>query len=317
MRWLPLLFLLNVTPTLAQRAEAETVPLKIKTTKDGVLVQEGKRNVLFYQREHKSQSGAFRRANYIHPLYDLDGRELTEDFPADHPHHRGIFWAWHQMWVGDKKIGDPWVAKDFSWNVRKVEVLRVNEQAVALHLDVIWSSPLLTNQDGQEKPLVHEQTLIRIHRSENDRRMIDFRIQLTPKQNDVRIGGSEDDKGYGGFSPRIRMPSDIRFRGAGGVVEPQRTALEAGPWMSLTGTFTPDKPPSGVAILCHPTLPEFPQRWILRRSGSMQNVAYPGRKPVPLEADKPLTLRYRLVVHRGVVSGAVVAGWQREYAMLK
>ena len=34
-----------------------------------------------------------------------DGQVLTEDFPADHLHHRGIFWAWHQVYVGEKAMG--------------------------------------------------------------------------------------------------------------------------------------------------------------------------------------------------------------------
>ena len=34
------------------------------------------------------------RSCYIHPLYSLDGEVLTEDFPADHLHHHGLFWAW-------------------------------------------------------------------------------------------------------------------------------------------------------------------------------------------------------------------------------
>ena len=53
---------------------------------------------------------------------------------------------------------------------------------------------------------------------------------------------------------------------------------------------------SGVTILVHPTSPGFPQRWILRQARSMQNPVYPGREPVPLSDEKPLTLRYRLVL---------------------
>ena len=41
--------------------------------------------------------------------------------------------------------------------------------------------------------------------------------------------------------------------------------------------------------------------WILRRRGSMQNAVYPGATPVPLPMEKPLVLRYRLVIHRGAV----------------
>ena len=36
------------------------------------------------------------RSTYLHPVYALpDGTPcVTDDFNKDHPHHRGIFWAW-------------------------------------------------------------------------------------------------------------------------------------------------------------------------------------------------------------------------------
>ena len=46
----------------------------------------------------------------------------------------------------------------------------------------------------------------------------------------------------------------------------------------------------------------------------MQNAVYPGATPVPVPTDKPLVLRYRLVVHRGAVEGKQVDLWHREYA---
>src|SRR5689334_7263190 len=78
------------------------------TTEDGVWVEEGGKRVLFYQRRPKSKDGKYARANYVHPLLDLDGEPITEDFPADHPHPRGIFWAWHQVTIDGKAVGDPW-----------------------------------------------------------------------------------------------------------------------------------------------------------------------------------------------------------------
>lgn len=81
---------------------AHTQTLSIEHTAEGVLVKQGEEKVFFYQREAKSKDGKYPRANYVHPLYGIDGAELTEDFPADHLHHRGIFWAWHQVIIGEK-----------------------------------------------------------------------------------------------------------------------------------------------------------------------------------------------------------------------
>ena len=87
----------------------------------GFLFTEDGEKVLFYQSEPQSYQGKYERCNYIHPLWGIDGAVLTEDFPSDHLHHRGIFWAWHQVWIDGKRIGDPWETKDFEQYVTEVE----------------------------------------------------------------------------------------------------------------------------------------------------------------------------------------------------
>ena len=64
--------------------------------------------VLVYQQQEKSLDGKWPRAGYVHPMYDLNGEVFSEDFPQDHRHHRGVFWAWHHLSVGDLSLGDPW-----------------------------------------------------------------------------------------------------------------------------------------------------------------------------------------------------------------
>jgi hypothetical protein len=106
----------------------------------------------------------------------------------------------------------------------------------------------------------------------------------------------------------------VRFVSDGGEVTPQVTAVEAGPWMDVAGTFCDDGSRDGVAILCHPTLPEHPPRWILRARRSMQNPAYPGREPVALSTTEPLVLRYALLLHRGATEEARIDEAYQEYA---
>ena len=104
--------------------------------------------VLSYQSETKRCDAAHSRSHYIHPLYGLDGEVLTEEFPSDHPHHCGIFWAWHQVWIGDKRIGDAWSLKDFAWDVQDVKVISGDSDASSLAAEVFWTSPLWTAPEG-------------------------------------------------------------------------------------------------------------------------------------------------------------------------
>ena len=88
-----LLFTLLLTYACSQ-------PVRLDIQPEGVLFTENSDTILFHQTAEKSLNSEYTRSNYIHPLYALDGEVLTEDFPEDHPHHRGIFWAWHQLYVG-------------------------------------------------------------------------------------------------------------------------------------------------------------------------------------------------------------------------
>jgi hypothetical protein len=294
-------------------ARAQDPPaLRAVTTADGVWLQEGDTRVLFYQRKPKAKDGKHARANYVHPLHDLDGEPLTQDFPADHPHHRGVFWAWHQVTIGDKAVGDPWALKDCGWDVREAKA-DPGGAAVSLRTTVHWVSPRWADEKGAPKPFVREQAVIRVHRAEKDHRVVDFEIALTALEPGTRIGGAAPTPGYGGFSPRLRLPKDVRFLGPKGEVEPLPGPVGAAPWIDVTGTLAAGRT-SGVSMLTHPATPGFPQPWILRRRDSLQTAGYPGAAPVPLPKDKPLVFRYRLVIHRGAVKGEQVDLWHREYA---
>lgn len=288
-------------------------PIEIAETSQGFAITEGKAKVMFYQREHKSLNGKYSRANYIHPLYGLDGEVLTEDFPADHLHHRGIFWAWHQVWLGDKRLGDPWAAKDFFWDIYDARILEVDSHSRTLQVYVHWKSPLWIDANGKQKAFVREVTNIRVHCAQDDIRKVDFEISLLALEDDIRIGGSEDDKGYGGFTTRIRLPDGLSFTGSEGLVEPNRLQVKAGPWLDLSGAFHENGKVSGLAILCHKSSPGYPQPWILRRKGSAQNPVYPGRHPILLSREKPLVLHYRLIIHRYNVHHVNLDKLQAEY----
>ena len=295
--------LLCSTPLPAQHARMRT-----QSAAAGEWILEGDERVLFYQAATRSLDGQFSRAGYVHPLYDLHGNVVTEDFPADHPHHRGIFWAWHQCLVGGQPVGDGWACQDFQWQVEKMTT-QSGRQWAGLEAHVRWSSPQLTDELGKPIPLVYERTQIRVHRRSGNYRVIDFDIQLNPLVADLQLGGSSDDKGYGGFSPRLVMPADPVFHGQRGSVEPERTAVDGGGWMTISDA----RQEQGVTIMCHRSLPGFPQKWILRKAGSMQNPVYPGRTAAALQIGQPWRLRYRLVLWHGGMTAEQTEQLYRKY----
>ena len=133
-------------------------------------------------------------------------------------------------------------------------------------------------------------------------RRIDFEIQLNPLVDHLSIGGSDDEKGYSGFSIRLKLPEEVLFSDLQGAVEPMNAAVIAGNTMKIDGRFLRNGGNGGVLIYSNPGNPEPSNRWILRKSASMQNVAYPGRNPITIPMDHPLTLNYSLLIYRGNLS---------------
>jgi len=278
-----------------------------KITPQGIMVSEGDQKVLFYQRETKTLDGHYPRANYIHPLYDLQGKIITEDFPEDHKHHRGIFWAWHQVEVAGKPMGDSWECRDFNWDVKEVTTEKI-EDKLKLKIQTFWNSPEY-HDNGQQLPFVEENTQITLHPTTDNHRIIDFKISLLALVDDVQIGGSNDVKGYGGFSTRFKLPSDIKFTSETNSITPQNEAVQAGRAMQMDGTISSNQK-LGVLIVASKSNPTPNNSWILRSENSMQNPVYPGAELVSLSKDTPIILKYRIVLYNNKPSEEELLLWQ-------
>ena len=275
----------------------------------GIEILENDKKILFYQVRPKSVDGKYERAGFIHPLYSLNEKSLTEDMPEDHPYHRGIFWAWHQIIWNNKQIADGWISQNISWEPSKITVQR-KKKSITLQSEMLWKSVL---DDNSPKPIVREHTRITVHQSTRQFRMIDFDIQLFALEDSLKIGGSDDEKGYGGFCLRLKLPEDISFASGDTEVTPLETAVHAGPWMNFTGSFDgKDSQKIGIAVFCDNSNPGRSQQWILRKKGSMQNIVYPGAAPVAL-SKSGLKLRYRLVIHDNGIQKSDLEKLYQEY----
>lgn len=295
LKLIPVVFLICLS--LSGKAQINMV-----VKQGGFLFMEGKDSIFFYQRSLKDKKGEYSRCNYIHPLYGPDGSRLTEDFPTDHPHHRGIFWAWHQILIDNKQVSDGWELKNFQQKVINFEFM-LQKGVGSLNTTVEWRSPLWKNG---EKAYMKEDTKIIIHPKTGNYRRIDFEIRLKALTDRLSIGGSDDEKGYSGFSARLKLPADVTFSGDKGVIEPVNTAIEAGNSMIMSGSFLNGANEGGLAIWSDPTNPAPSTSWIIRKTASMQNAAFPGRNPVAIPFDQPLVLKYSLFVFQDSMSQKLI-----------
>lgn len=309
-RMVRVLLLVVITTTGCTVPNENKTPFKVRENSQGIELLENDHPVFFYQREPKPSAEQYVFNNYLHPLYDLKGDTLTEEFPEDHPHHRGIFWAWHQLYVDNERMGDGWTMDSISMDVVNINTSLDKEKA-QLNAQVLWKSKAFEN----EKPFVEEHTSIIVYQQQPDIRKIDFEISLKALIPGVQIGGSDDTKGYGGFCARIKLPESLTFTSTNGSVTPQEGQVVAGAWMDFSHYDSARQVESGLAILGHPGTPNYPAPWILRQTGSMQNIVFPGAERVELSMDKPTVLRYRLIIHNGNAGKADIAALQAEYEL--
>ena len=283
--------------------------LQSVTTAEGIAILEDDSTVLFYQVKPKSQDGKYERTGYVHPLYSLKGNVITEDFPTDHPYHHGIYSAWHQIVLNDSAVADGWTSDNITWEVTDAKATD-HEDDVFMQSKVLWKSLL----KGKEESIAREESKITVHPSNDQFRMIDFGVDIFPLKDSMKLGGSGDEKGYGGFCVRLKLPDDIKFIAKGREVEAQVLSIEAGPWMNFVGSFDgEDLPPSGLLLLQHPSNPGYPQPWILRKEKSMQNAAFPGRHPQVLKKDG-WHFQYRVIIHNGSLDENAIERLYHEYS---
>jgi hypothetical protein len=264
----------------------------------GFLFMDGNDSICFYQKVPKDLNGEYSRCNYIHPIFGIDGKIITEDFPEDHPHQRGVFWAWHQILIDGKSVSDGWELKNFSQEVTEFE-FKLQKGLGIMNTVVNWKSPLW--KSGTES-YMKEKTTITMYPRVGNLRRIDLDIHLEALTDHLSIGGSDDEKGYGGFSVRLKLPENVTFDNGKGMVEPLNTAVDAGNEIKVGGSFLKNGGKGGIVIWNNPANPKPSTQWILRNKASMQNAVFPGRQPVSIPFDEPLTLRYTLLVYKGDLS---------------
>lgn len=248
------------------------------------------------------------RMGYIHPLYGLDGDILTQDFPDDHRHHRGIFWAWPNCRVGERPM-DIWLG----FNARQIFEEWVTRHADSDKAEIAVKSSWQFDDDPQAP--IREEVRFTVHPADEFGRAIDFHLKFTNiiQEEVLFLGSPVQQKGYGGFCIRpdkARVP--LTFTAAQGHIPEDKLALDT-PWADVTSTVSPDGPTSGMAVFQHPANPGYPHPgWILRHYGFL-GASWPHNDPFLLKPGESFELRYRLYVHRGNAEEGRVAERFAEY----
>ena len=248
-------------------------------------ISEGGKPVLVYNHGMILREGVseqFRRSSYIHPVYAPDGTVLTEDFPKDHPHHRGICWSWPIVRFEGASY-DVWAVQGMHQRFVRWKARRVSAETAVLAVENGWFVG--------ERKAVKETVELTVHRSAGKRRSFEVKLILEAVDSPVELSGREI-KGYGGFGMRFAPRSETILRTGAGV-EAKDSDMVKHPWAELEGVFEGRR--AGARVEDGNDNPAFPNGWCLRHYGYVA-VNYPGLQTQTLAPGKPLVLTYRVTV---------------------
>jgi hypothetical protein len=256
----PLLFLI-LHPTFVSASER----LKLVETDQLIRVTLGKKTVLEYLKKEKpvpaGMKKAYRRSGYIHPVFSPGGQEVSGDFPVDHPHQHGLFFAWTNTLFEGRPV-------DF-WNLAK-EQGRVEFRSVAgkeigeKQLSFSVRQAFVAGQGEDRRDVLHETWTVTVHETAEDH----FLFDLTSEQKcagekplvlpEYRYGGmafrgnaqwlmSKEDSGK---APPVRfLTSEGKDRFEGNHSQPN--------WVAMTGRI--DNKETTIVVMGHPANFRAPQ----------------------------------------------------------
>jgi len=265
---------------------------------------EDARPVLVYNHGLISKAGVpanRARSTYVHPLFGLDGEVLTDDFPKDHFHHRGLFWAWPHVKIGDQQYS-LWDLSGIRHQFERWLQKEASANGATLAVENGWYV-------GAEK-VVEEKVRLRVHPATADGRAIDVECEWVPAKAAMTLTGAEG-KSYGGLTLRFAPGTNTTITIPAGLTQ-QDLPMTNLPWADLTRRWDAEQKTSGAAVFVHPSHPDFPPQWLTRHYGVLC-LGWPGVKPATFQVGEVIRCRYRVWIHRGQVTAERLTQVYEEY----
>jgi len=237
------------------------------------------------------------------PIIGPNGKPITRAYPMipdvadetdkDHPHQKSL-WFTH----GNVNGVDFWAETPGHGSAKHKEYLKVAGGKEA----VISTANDWVDKDGKE---VLEDTRTVTLGADAESRWIDYDITLKASNGPVTFGDTKE----GSFG--VRTASSIRVDSKKGGVIVNSAGLKdkdawgkTAPWVDYHGPVGDEQ--MGIAILNHPTSFRYPTYWHVRTYGlfaanpwGVKDFTKSGDGAYTLPAGESITLRYRVIFHKG------------------
>jgi hypothetical protein len=240
---------------------------------------------------------SFKRGGYLHPIRTPSGRLVTDDFPPNHIHHHGVWWAWTHTEFGGRK-------PDF-WNMGDGKG-RVEFEAV----EKTWSGPVMAGfrsrhrfvdlTSGQPVTALQEiwQVTSYAFTPGGNAWMFDLMSeQHCATTNQLRL----PEYRYGGVGVRGNWAWNGKdktfFLTANGEADREKGHATRARWCDMGGDVDGNR--VGIAILDHPSNFRHPQPMRIHPTEPFFNYAPQQAGDMEIKPGAKYVSRYRFVIHDG------------------
>jgi hypothetical protein len=269
----------------------------------------------------------------FHPVNSPSGERITAFAPDDHPHHRGIFFGWH-----DAEFRTPITSRGptsplFGWNITKadfwgwgvyasregrviqtksIQLNSADAKAATVEIHNDWT---IRGNNGSSRTWATEKLVATTSEREGVY-VMDLTYTVTPVVDYVLFKNA-----FGGFDLQARKDGQSYYTNSDGPVKYRdahysvpESDWPAATWYGYVITLANGKT-VGAAVLDHPSNP--PSLWHGSRGLWMLNPSITAFGTITIHPDQPLTLRYRVVAHDGATPTALVDKLSDEWRAMK
>jgi hypothetical protein len=234
-----------------------------------------------------TQKYARPRSDYIHPLYGPDGQELTSDWNKDHPHHRGIYWAWPEVQFNGETGDLHALQRVWARPTGKIETRSGKDWAeIEAQSRWMWEDKV---------PIVRETAKIRAWKSGKQGRWIDLTLRFEALKDGVTLARRATKK-YGGLNIRLAPVRDMKLLH-------HADPAEASPrmaWQAAAGVWPGSDHPLTMVVFEKTSNPEYPADYEEYPKLPWFQPTFPkAGERFALVKGKPLVLRYRIWIRSG------------------
>jgi hypothetical protein len=258
-------------------------------------------------------AATYARSGYIHPLWNPAGQIVSDDFAADHFHHRGLWVAWSKTQVGGLRPNF-WEFQEGTGRIvcNRVEKPTANTERASLVTHHLWQA---RRDDAWVTVLREQWTLTAPAPRAADQDFWQF--DLTSRQecatkepvviSKLRYGGI----GYRGPELWSQQQDKVTVRTANGDDRTKANNTRTR-WCTMIGPLGNDR--GGLTLLDHPSNPRYPNG--VRVHPTMPFFCYmvAQQAPYTIEPGKPLVERYRVLLHASEPSAKLLNEQSQDFA---